>query len=333
MIYIGGQKHDTSCNVKDGSLRPDQTLEGVVPESHQWYATLGCCLLIISVYLAGSWTPLWKVVAGSVSLFVLVLLGFGCPWLRSVYCFQELIQADPWYFDFHNVDILPQTKQVSVHLWWAASVTHLGSLQGLSSTLPIFYFIYLFIYLFKFPWGVSYSWSGSQGCRSPSHQPLHGRQECTLTPSLWEEICYLMIRFCNQSNFLEWTGNKVISQSRRNTTLLNLTDIFPPERWCKISGQTGKTTEYTQTKILQMLKADHRSTLDIRSKFYSHRQESPRWETKLDGSKRWHCQCKKHLDWGSDSQRWRNEVPEDIEERKKMENKYWDQNQLEHRRR
>lgn len=194
------------------------------------------------------------------------------------------------------------------------------------------FLLFLFLF-FKFPWGVSHSWSGSQGCRSPSHQPLHGRQECTLSLSLWEEICYLMIRFCNQSNFLEWTGNKVISQSRRNTTLLNLTDIFPPERWCKISGQTGKTTEYTQTNILQMLKADHRSSLDIRSKFYSHRQESPRWETKLDGSKRWHCQCKKHLDWGSDSQRWRNEVPEDTEERKKMKNKYWDQNQLEHRRR
>lgn len=147
MTYIGGQKHDTSCNVKDGSVRPDQTLEGVVPESHQWYATLEWCLFIILVYLTGSWTPLWKAFTGSVSLFVLVLSGFGCPWLRSVCCFQELIQADPWYFHFHDVDIFPQTKQVSVHLWWAASVTHLGSLQGLSSTLPIFLLFLLLLSL------------------------------------------------------------------------------------------------------------------------------------------------------------------------------------------
>lgn len=31
----GVQKHDASCKVKDGSLRPDQTLEGIVPESQQ----------------------------------------------------------------------------------------------------------------------------------------------------------------------------------------------------------------------------------------------------------------------------------------------------------
>lgn len=62
---------------------PDQTPEGVVPQSHQWYSTLECGVFYVSVNLAGSWKPLWKVVAGSVSLFILVLSGCGRPWSRQ----------------------------------------------------------------------------------------------------------------------------------------------------------------------------------------------------------------------------------------------------------
>lgn len=118
---------------------PDQTPEGVVPQSHQRYSTLECGLFYVSVNFAGSWKPLWKVVAGSVSLFILVLSGCGRPWSRqkTSKLFPRLETSWSGMFWLSRCRC-PSTDQtgagVLVRSWkWRTS----RLLASLSSTLPV----------------------------------------------------------------------------------------------------------------------------------------------------------------------------------------------------
>lgn len=55
--------------------------------------------------------------------------------LKSAHCFQELIQTVQRYFDSHGADILLQTKQMPVNLWWAAVI--LIRVTGLLASFPL----------------------------------------------------------------------------------------------------------------------------------------------------------------------------------------------------
>lgn len=185
--------------------------------------------------------------------------------LKSAHCFQELIQTVQRYFDSHGADILLQTKQMPVNLWWATVI--LIGVTGLLESFLLALRIHLKLW----------------------------EELCYLTTCFCFQRDFLdLIGHVLISQGSKGTHPLSLMihpvEFRRYTA--------PPSWWSKLSYQMGKTIEDTNKYTADFKSRPQKDTGHAFQICFSQTGE-PMWETNLDGSKGWRSQCKKHLDWGS----------------------------------